>query len=78
LSAGLVENERVDLFDQAVALGVRYELAREENPALRVAPADERLGADQCAVVEPEEWLVEDEQLCALYREGQLASESGR
>jgi hypothetical protein len=43
-----------------------------------VAQADERLGADQCAVVEPEEWLVEDEQLCALYREGQLASESGR
>jgi hypothetical protein len=47
LAARLVENERVDLSDQAALLGERNELGRKHDPPLGMAPAHEGLGAAQ-------------------------------
>ena len=78
LAAGLVQDERVDPGDQPMLLGEGDEIIRRHDPALWMAPAHQRLDADQRSVLQGEERLVQNEQLRALDRTAQLGLEAAR
>jgi hypothetical protein len=77
LPAGLIEHEGVDRGDQTALLGERDEVRGRDHTALRMKPANQRLGAAQRAVVQAEQRLVEHEQLRALDRASQFGGQAG-
>ena len=72
LLAGAAEDPLADAGDEADVLGERDELARRQDPFLRVLPANERLRADRLTGREAEDRLVVEDELAA----GQRAPES--
>ena len=58
VAATLAQHPAPDRDDQAGLLGERDELPRRDQPALGVAPAQQRLDAEDAAVLEPHERLV--------------------
>ena len=59
-------------------LGEGDEIVGQHDSALGMAPAHERLDADQRSVLQGEEWLVEKEQLLVFDRAAQLSLEAAR
>ncbi len=61
-----------DLDDQAARLGGRDEVGRQQQPALRMAPAHERLERVDAAVLQRHDRLIPDVDLAAADRELQV------
>ena len=68
LAGGLAQDPAAQRDDQAGLLGQRDELARAEEAARRVLPADQRLEAGDAAEVEVDDRLVVQDQLLVLDR----------
>ncbi|MCY1276714.1 hypothetical protein D9M70_253820 [compost metagenome] len=73
LAAGLAQQPVADLGDQAELLQHRHELRRGDQPAARVLPAQQRLGAGQAAAVAGELRLVVQGELVLLDGAAQVA-----
>ena len=76
-AAGLLQGEAADRHDQAGFLGQRDEVRRGEDALLGMAPADQRLEADDAAAAEVVDRLVEQEELTLGERRVQLGLEHG-
>ncbi len=66
VARGLFEHPHRQVADEAGLLRERNELRRRHEPALRMLPAHQRLGADHAAVVERQLWLQVEAQLVAV------------
>ena len=76
LGEGLIEHVVVERADQTLLLGDGNELRRGDQPALGVAPADQRFEADRRLVEQAEDRLVEDVELARGERAAQVAGEA--
>ena len=72
LRAGGAQHEAPELQDQAGLLGQRDELGGRDQAEVGVEPADQRLDADDRAIVQAHLRLVVDDQLGTLERAPQL------
>ena len=68
LPARFMENPEPDRFNQPAVLGHRHELGRFDQSAARVAPADQRLGADDAAGFQVHLRLVEQLEFLLVER----------
>ena len=72
LPARLAQHPRPEWTDQGVGLGQRDELVWQQQPALGVVPADQRLGTGEAAAAKIKLRLVVQYELAALQRQAQL------
>ena len=75
LAAPLAQDPAADLHDQPALLGERDELERRDQPADRMAPAQQRLDAGDRAVLEAHQRLVVQLELLALERPLQVGAQ---
>ena len=75
LPAALAQHPAPDVDDQPALLGERDELDRRDQPALGMAPAQQRLDAGDGLVLEPDERLVMKLELLALERPLQVGAQ---
>ena len=73
LRAGLFEDLPVDEFDAAGLLGDQQEIGRQQQPALGMVPAQQRLVADGTAIGQRHDGLVVRHELVADQRVAQVA-----
>ena len=73
LPAGLVEHPRSELDDETGLLGHRDELARLEQPTVRVLPPDQRLDTEQRGRRDVDDRLVVQDELTGVDAEAELA-----
>ena len=75
LLAGLLEHPPSDRDDQPVLLGDRDEYVGGDDPASGVAPAQQRLDAGRALGAKIKDWLIDQKQLVALERFGEVQLE---